>query len=50
MPIISAKNNENSRWIGEVQIKKKRQWQKRRKGTQAILKWWELNDFVVRLS
>ena len=33
----------------ETQTKKK-QRQKRTRGTKAIVKGWELNDFVVRLS
>ena len=47
MLIISARDNENNRW------KRKRTKAKteRNKGVpQAIVKVWELNDFVVSLS
>ena len=42
MLIISVKDNENH----EEKRKKKK---KRTKGTEAIAKGWELNDFVARL-
>ena len=32
MPIISVKNNENNRWIGEVQTKKNDKDRKEEKG------------------
>ena len=36
--------------IDERETQTKRQRQTRTKGTKAIVKRWELNDFVVRLS
>ena len=45
MPIINVRDNENSGW------KRKAKKTERRKGVaQVIVKLWELNDFVVRLS
>ena len=41
MPIISVRDNENN-------MKEKRKSEER--GTKAIAKGWELNDFVERLS
>ena len=36
--------------IDERETGKKKQGQKRTSGTKAIVKGWELNDFVVHLS
>ena len=48
MPIISVRDNENNR--SKKKNKTNKQRQKRTKGTGAIVKGWELNDFVVHLS
>ena len=48
MPIISVRDNENNR--SKKKNKTNKQRQKRTKGTRAIVKGWELNDFVVHLS
>ena len=53
MPLISVRDNENNR--GNRNAKKKQQQKKQRKteknkGGKAIVKGWELNDFVVHLS
>ena len=48
MPIISVGDDENSRWKGNAKTNKQRQ--KGAKGTEAIVKGWELNYFVVHLS
>ena len=37
-------------WQKKKQQKKNKQRQKGAKGTEAIAKGWELNDFVVHLS
>ena len=60
MPIISLRDNENSRWkrnakkikiVDEREMqKKKNKGRKEQGGTEALLKGWELNDFVVHLS
>ena len=56
MPIISIKDNENSRWKRNAKKKPTKNTNKDRKeqgGTKAIVKVWELNDFVciyVRFS
>ena len=58
MPIISVRDNENIRWKGNPKKKKTKQKKQQKKhkhrkeqvGTEAIVKGWELNDFVVRLS
>ena len=48
MLIISARDNENNGWKRNVTKNTKTE---RNKGvTQAIVKVWNLNDFVVRLS
>ena len=44
MLIISIKDNENNKW------KKKNAKKKKIRGMEAIVKEWEINDFVVRLS
>ena len=36
--------------IDEREEQKKKQRQKRTRGAKAIVKGWELNDFVVRLN
>ena len=55
MPIISIRHNENNR--SSINAKKQPQEQqekdkdrKEEVGTEAIVKGWELNDFVVLLS
>ena len=48
MPIISVRDNENNRW--KRNANKKKQRQKRIRGTKVIVKEWELNDFVMRLT
>ena len=60
MPIISVRDNKNNRW--KKNAKKQQQQQKnpattttttmteKNKGTEAIVKGWELNNFVVRSS
>ena len=54
MSIISVRDNENSRWKRNAKTKKikqsKKQTQKRTRGTEAIVKGWELNDIFVHLS
>ena len=40
--LVSVKDNENNRW--------KRKAKKKKRGTEAIAKGWEINDFVERLS
>ena len=61
MLIISVGDNENNGWKRNAKTKKKakkktkqqQQQQKGRKeqgGTKAIVKGWDLNDFVVELS
>ena len=46
MPIISV---EIMRRIDEKKTKKKQTKTERKRGTEAIAKGWELNDFVVHL-
>ena len=48
MPKISVKDNKNNRWKRNAE--KKFQRQKRTSGTKAIVKGWEITDFVMRLS
>ena len=48
MLIISARDNEKYRWKNGKVTKKKTEWNKGVK--QAIVKVWELNDFVVLLK
>ena len=58
MPIISVRDNDNSRWKRNAKSNndKKQKKQKKNKdrkeqgGTEAIVKGSELNDFVVHLS
>ena len=55
MPITTVRDNENNKW--QKKTKQQRQYEgteERKKGrkkevVQAILKAWELNDFVVPL-
>ena len=46
MPMISDRDNENNRWKG----KRKTKTESNSEVMQAILKVWELNHFVFRLS
>ena len=48
MSIISARDNENNRW--KRNSTKKNKDRKEQGGTEAMMKGWELNDFVVHLS
>ena len=52
MPIISVKimKKIDEREIKKQKQKKNKQRQKWASGTEAIVKGWELNDFVVHLS
>ena len=57
MPIISVKDNENNRWKRNAKKKKKKEKERKEQGggrgwgrTEAIVKDWELNDFVVHLG
>ena len=58
MPIISVRDNENNRWkrsATKTKNKKKKSQKtnkdrKEKGGTEAIVKRWEINDFVVHLS
>ena len=62
MPIIRIRDNENNRWNRNANKKtkqnknkqtnkqKNKQRQKRASGTEAIVKWCGLNNFVVHLS
>ena len=51
MPIVSVRDNENSRWKRNAKNNKKtKQRQKGARGTETIMKEWKLNDFVVPLS
>ena len=55
MSIISVRDNENHRWKRNAKTKKKtsknrkeqEQGRKEQGGTEAIVKWWELNGFAV---
>ena len=45
------RDDENNRWKRNTkQQKKSKQRQKGAKGTEAIVKGWDLNNFVVHLS
>ena len=46
MLIISIKDKENNKW----KKKKKKPRKKKIRGMEAIVKEWEINDFVERLS
>ena len=54
MLIISVPVNENNRWKRNAKAKKNKQQQKKdrkeQEGTKAIVKGWELKNFVVHLS
>ena len=56
MPLISIRDNENNRWKRNAKTKNKqtkkptRKDRKEQGGTEAIVKGWVLNDFVVHLS
>ena len=54
MPIISVRVNENNRWKRKAkkpqQTNKQIQKKQGGTGTEAIVKVWKLNDFVVHLS
>ena len=52
MPIISVRGNENKRWKRNAKKKQKKSKIKteNNKGAEALVKGWELNDFVMRLS
>ena len=47
MPIISVKDNQYNRWKRNTKIKKKK---KRTSGKEALVKGWEMNDFIECLS
>ena len=49
MPIISVRDNGNNRWKRDKK-KKQQKNKENNKGAKAIVKGWELNDFVVCLS
>ena len=54
MLMINAMDNENNRWKRNTKKKAKQNKQtkkgsKEQRGTEAIVKGWELNDFVVHL-
>ena len=46
MPIFSVRDNENNTWKEKA---KKNETERNKGMTQAIVKGWELNDFVVGL-
>ena len=51
MLITSVRDNENFRWKGKTKDNKKTNKHRKEQGiTEAIVKRWELNDFVVHLS
>ena len=52
MPIISVRGNENNRWKknAKKQQKNTHTHKDRKEGTEAIVKGWELNHFVVHSS
>ena len=55
MAIITVRDNEKNRWkrntkVNKKQTKKANKDRKEQGGTEAIVKGWELNDFVVHLS
>ena len=53
MPIISVRDNENNRLKRNIEKSTQTNTQKPKRtrgGTEAIVKSWELNDFVVHLS
>ena len=51
MLTISVRDNESNRWKRNAKTKTKQSKQKTKtRGTEAIAKGWELNDFDVHLS
>ena len=51
MSIISVRDNENSTWKKNAKNNKKTSKDRKEQGrTEAIVKEWELNDFVVHLG
>ena len=50
MPIISGRDDEGIRWKRNAKKTKNKQRRKRTKGTEAVVKGWELNDFAVHLT
>ena len=54
MPIISIRDNENNRWKRDAKKQKTNKQTKKdgkeQGGIEAIVKGWDLNDFVVHLS
>ena len=52
MLIICVKDNKNNRWKRNAETKRQQQQQQqnRTRGTEAIAKGWEINDFVEQLS
>ena len=47
MPIIRVRDNENNSWKRNARKEKIEKDRKEQGGTEAIVKGWELNDFVV---
>ena len=45
MPIISVKDNRNNKWNRNAKTNKQKN---RTRGTEAIAKEWDINDFVKR--
>ena len=51
MPIITARDNENSRWKRNAKDNKKKSKDRKEQGeTEAKVKGWELNYCVVNIS
>ena len=52
MLIICVRDNKNNRWKRNAETKRQQQQQQknRTRGTEAIAKGWEINDFVEQLS
>ena len=50
MPIISVRDNESNRWKRKANNKDRKEQRGALVKTQALVKVWELNDFVVHLS
>ena len=46
--IISVRDNENNRWKRNPQEKRKKK-KNRTRGTEAVAKGWEINDFAEHL-
>ena len=50
MPIIMRRDNENNSWKRNAKTKQRNKKDREEQGgTEAIVKGWELNDFVVHL-